>query len=103
MSNMSYCRFQNTVSDLRDCQEALENLVNGVGEEKGDEVALSDSETASAKNLLSTALGLIRLVSETTGKDMEDIEESDCDTFIDDAQEAAKEHDEKLTEDDDVR
>ncbi len=23
MSNMSYCRFQNTVSDLQDCQEAL--------------------------------------------------------------------------------
>ena len=23
MSNMSYCRFQNTLSDLRDCQDAL--------------------------------------------------------------------------------
>ena len=23
MSNMSYCRFQNTVSDLRDCVEAI--------------------------------------------------------------------------------
>lgn len=28
MSNMSYCRFQNTLSDLRDCLEALED-VNG--------------------------------------------------------------------------
>jgi len=24
MSNMSYCRFRNTVADLEDCQEALE-------------------------------------------------------------------------------
>lgn len=25
MANMSYCRFQNTLSDLSDCEEALEN------------------------------------------------------------------------------
>jgi hypothetical protein len=25
MANMSYCRFENTLSDLRDCQEALED------------------------------------------------------------------------------
>jgi hypothetical protein len=25
MANMSYCRFQNTLADLRDCQEAMEN------------------------------------------------------------------------------
>lgn len=27
MPNMSYCRFQNTLSDLRDCREALEQLM----------------------------------------------------------------------------
>lgn len=26
MSNMSYCRFRNTLSDLRDCQEALSEM-----------------------------------------------------------------------------
>lgn len=26
MPNMSYCRFRNTLSDLRDCKNALENL-----------------------------------------------------------------------------
>ena len=26
MGNMSYCRFENTSSDLRDCMEALEEL-----------------------------------------------------------------------------
>jgi len=25
MSNMSYCRFQNTVLDLRDCQENMDD------------------------------------------------------------------------------
>jgi hypothetical protein len=28
MSNMSYCRFQNTVADLRDCYEHME-LIEG--------------------------------------------------------------------------
>lgn len=28
MANMSYCRFQNTVQDLRDCYDALE--VSGI-------------------------------------------------------------------------
>ena len=26
MANMSYCRFENTLGDLQDCQEALENI-----------------------------------------------------------------------------
>jgi len=30
MSNMSYCRFENTSRDLRDCVEALEELANDV-------------------------------------------------------------------------
>lgn len=25
MANMSYCRFQNTLPDLRDCQEAMDD------------------------------------------------------------------------------
>lgn len=28
MSNMSYCRFRNTDSDLADCEAALESLLN---------------------------------------------------------------------------
>lgn len=28
MANMSYCRFQNTVNDLRDCYWAIEEAVN---------------------------------------------------------------------------
>lgn len=37
MPNMSYCRFQNTLNDLRDCQEALdENALNALSSD-GDE------------------------------------------------------------------
>ncbi len=35
MPNMSYCRFENTYQDLKDCQEALQNEggVKGVEED----------------------------------------------------------------------
>ena len=41
MSNMSYCRFQNTLTDLRDCQNALFE-----GEE------LSEAEEKAKKRLI---------------------------------------------------
>jgi hypothetical protein len=44
MSNMSYCRFQNTLADLRDCEEAL-------GE---DQLRLSDEEKRAAVKLIKT-------------------------------------------------
>ena len=40
MSNMGYCRFQNTLQDLRDCQDHIE-----------DE-ALSDKEKQARRSLL---------------------------------------------------
>lgn len=42
MSNMSYCRFENTLSDLLDCEEALE--------EAGTE--LSESEERARRELI---------------------------------------------------
>ena len=36
--NMSYCRFQNTLNDLYDCQNALEDFINN------DENVISSSE-----------------------------------------------------------
>ena len=35
MSNMSYCRFENTLRDLRDCKEALDD--GALEDEKMDE------------------------------------------------------------------
>lgn len=34
MSNMSYCRFQNTLADLRECYEAMEETDLSKEEEK---------------------------------------------------------------------
>ena len=28
MANMSYCRFHNTLSDLNDCESALDSFIN---------------------------------------------------------------------------
>lgn len=41
MANMSYCRFENTLPDLRDCQESLDNC---------DE--LSPTEQKARRNLI---------------------------------------------------
>lgn len=38
MANMSYCRFHNTLTDLYDCQNALEDFINN------DENVISSSE-----------------------------------------------------------
>jgi len=32
MSNMSYCRFQNTLNNLRDCADALEEIDDNLAE-----------------------------------------------------------------------
>jgi len=34
MSNMSYCRFQNTLGDLEDCRDAIDSAINGDEEDK---------------------------------------------------------------------
>ena len=50
MSNMSYCRFQNTLTDLRDCADALDE---GCLDQPLHSVeALSDEERRAAKSLL---------------------------------------------------
>lgn len=37
MSNMSYCRFRNTLGDLRDCRDALEEIGGDLSELSADE------------------------------------------------------------------
>ena len=34
MSNMSYCRFRNTLTDLRDCYECWDDMVTRESEEE---------------------------------------------------------------------
>ena len=45
MGNMSYCRFENTVGDLGDCQMALENMLNG------DESQLNKTERSEERRV----------------------------------------------------
>jgi hypothetical protein len=41
MSNMSYCRFQNTLADLQDCYEHWDEEVSSKEEERAREIMLS--------------------------------------------------------------
>ena len=42
MSNLSYCRFQNTVPDLLDCADALEEIGGNLAELSKDEARAAD-------------------------------------------------------------
>lgn len=52
MSNMSYCRFQNTLRDFWDCADALDEL-------EGDLSTLSNAEAEAARELLSVCAHLV--------------------------------------------
>jgi hypothetical protein len=67
MSNMSYCRFQNTLTDLGECQLALETLfVEGKGK-------LSRDEERAAIELVSMCAQIALLVNEECNGTEEDI------------------------------
>jgi len=53
MSNMSYCRFENTLNDLRDCAYAIGEWD---GEESGE---LSSSEKSALENMVIVMEGII--------------------------------------------
>jgi hypothetical protein len=46
MANMSYCRFRNTDSDLLDCINALQTLVDNNGVDDYDEELSSEEQNA---------------------------------------------------------
>lgn len=47
MANMSYCRFHNTLADLQDCENALENFINN-----DENTISSEEERRKAKQLI---------------------------------------------------
>jgi hypothetical protein len=57
--NMSYCRFENTLAALRECDEAMAESMNPLDD-------LSKSEKAAAKRLLK----LCREMAENYGDDL---------------------------------
>jgi hypothetical protein len=58
MSNMSYCRFQNTLSDLADCHNALGEIFDA------DHGKLSEDELHAARRLIETCGEILQLVAE---------------------------------------
>ena len=81
--NMSYCRFQNTVTDFRYCANALEEMENG-NTDGGS--ALSQDELSAAKTLSSEALDLVLRLAESVGKDIADMDDADIRAAIDEIQ-----------------
>jgi len=72
MSNMSYCRFENTESDLRDCVEAMEEAATFA------ELDLSQYELdsyMSMKRLCERFLKQYNVLSETMHSELDD---EDC-------------------------
>ena len=70
MGNMSYCRFQNTLKDLRDCKDALEEMTN-------EGKTLSSSELDAAQELVDLCQEIVNLIGEApeaeTGLSLSDI------------------------------
>jgi len=66
MSNMSYCRFENTLVDFRDCASAFEEIVD-----RGDD-PLAGDELRSAVQLIGDAADLLNIVAQALGL------ENDC-------------------------
>ena len=46
MSNMTYCRFQNTSKDLQDCIDAVEQMINNDGCDEYNEHLSRDEKRA---------------------------------------------------------
>lgn len=75
MANMGYVRFENTACDLRDCQEALEQMTTEDG------TKLSCSELRAAKDLAKTCKNILCLLGEKIGERVQEL--CDDDSAID--------------------
>lgn len=72
--NMSYCRFENTLSDFKDCYDTLCRAANG------EDIEISDSEIKKAKELIEMGFLLADELGFVTTDGEFDNEE--CDIFF---------------------
>ena len=87
MSNMSYCRFENTVIDLRDCKLALEEMINNPCEEN----SLNKREEDAAKELLILCVDIVTLICDQSNDlEIDDLDEKKCGDAILDINDACK-------------
>jgi hypothetical protein len=68
MANMSYCRFQNTLIDFRDCAATIHAMIHE------DAEPLSDYELRAAKNLVHEAFDLLLEMCDATGLEIGSLE-----------------------------
>ncbi len=75
MNDGSDCRFRDIVTDMSDCEDAIEELFNGVTD---DGQALSDDELRAAKRLITSCISVVSLVADAAHVtlDLEAIEQS---------------------------
>lgn len=79
MSNMSYCRFRNTLSDLQDCKQALNDMVIGNGDKLSrDELEAAKELLRSSRELLLSAVDDFGINFETTIDDDGFLEQVYC-------------------------
>ena len=71
MSNMSYCRFQNTRRDFADCRDALLSMIDGVDEVGEPAQPLSREELQAAHLLIADAIELVVQLAETANLDLD--------------------------------
>ncbi|MGO1069662.1 hypothetical protein [Lysobacter sp. CA199] len=81
MTNMSYCRFQNTALHLKVCEEVLEDLADG------DPERLSDEELEAAKRLVASCLNIVQLLAERGSLEFEP--NMDLETVVEELNQAA--------------
>lgn len=63
MGNMSYCRFRNTLGDLEDCQDNMEEVES-----------LSEDEAQARKRLIEICVDLALDYGHEVGKEVEQVE-----------------------------
>ena len=73
MSNMSYCRFENTLNDMRDCLNALHDeeiiMVDGKlqnTDEDGDTTPVNEYEARAIRNMVDVARELTEALEALT-------------------------------------
>ncbi len=75
MSNKTFCRFRNIVTDMSDCEDAIEELLNGVTD---DGQPLSDDELRAAGRLIMSCINVVTLIADQARitVDVDEVEES---------------------------
>ena len=86
MSNGSDCRFRKIVTDMSDCEDAIEELFKGITD---DGRPLSEDELRAAKRLITSCISVVGLVADVAHVTLDlDVVEQALDGVLRDANDA---------------